>query len=231
MDAVGHRLVRRDAKLIQLFDPPFDKSPLDPGYIKGYPPGVRENGGQYTHAAIWTVMAFARMGDARRAWELFNLINPIRHSLTPADVNRYKVEPYVVAADIYGVPPHSGRGGWTWYTGSAGWMYRLIVETFLGLTLDVDELRFAPCLPEDWASFKLHYRYRETAYHISIVNASGNWQGPQKVIVDGQEQPEAAIPLLGDRRDHHVEVRIERSHSRTTELDAPPGSKPDNAAR
>ena len=136
MESVDRRLVRRDARLIQLLDPPFDKSDLNPGYIKGYVPGVRENGGQYTHAAIWTVMAFAAMGDAKRAWELFALINPVTHGDTAEAIALYRVEPYVVAADVYAVPPHTGRGGWTWYTGSAGWMYRLITESLLGLRLE-----------------------------------------------------------------------------------------------
>ncbi len=132
MDAVDRRLVRREDGLIQLFDPPFDKSSLDPGYIKGYVPGVRENGGQYTHAAVWVAMAFAKLGDYRRAWELFSLINPARHGATAPGIATYRVEPYVVAADVYAVPPHTGRGGWTWYTGSAGWMYRLIIESSPG---------------------------------------------------------------------------------------------------
>ena len=136
MAAVDRRLVRRDHALIQLLDPPFDKSALNPGYIKGYVPGVRENGGQYTHAAIWTVMAFAALGDSRRAWELFDMINPVNHADSAAAIATYKVEPYVVAADVYAVAPHTGRGGWTWYTGSAGWMYRLILESLLGLTLE-----------------------------------------------------------------------------------------------
>jgi len=132
MDSVDRRLVRRDSGLIQLFDPPFDQSPLNPGYIKGLHSGVRENGGQYTHGAIWTVMAFALLGDSERAWELFALLNPVHHGGTPAQIATYRVEPYVVAADVYAVAPHVGRGGWTWYTGSAGWMYRLLVETLLG---------------------------------------------------------------------------------------------------
>jgi cyclic beta-1,2-glucan synthetase len=152
-DSVDRRLVRRDARLIQLLDPPFDRSPLNPGYIKGYVPGVRENGGQYTHAAIWTVMAFAAQGDSKRAWELLTLINPVTHADTPEAVALYRVEPYVVAADVYAVPPHTGRGGWTWYTGSAGWMYQLITESLLGLRLDVDKLHFAPCLSPDWSSY------------------------------------------------------------------------------
>src|SRR3990167_9380647 len=140
MDAVDKRLVNRDHALIQLLDPPFDKSSLDPGYIKGYVPGVRENGGQYTHGAIWTVMAFAALGDSARAWELFGMINPVNHASAEAAIATYKVEPYVVAADVYAVAPHTGRGGWTWYTGSAGRMYRLIVESLLGLKREGDKL-------------------------------------------------------------------------------------------
>ena len=169
MDAVDRRLVRRDHALIQLLDPPFDKSNLNPGYIKGYVPGVRENGGQYTHAAIWAAMAFAALGDSRRTWELLAMINPVNHARSPEGVATYKVEPYVVAADVYALSPHIGRGGWTWYTGSAGWMYRLIVDSLLGLRLEVDKLRVAPCLPADWKGFTLHYRYRETLYHINVL--------------------------------------------------------------
>jgi cellobiose phosphorylase len=209
LDAVAHRLVRREARLIQLFDPPFDKSPMEPGYIKGYVPGVRENGGQYTHAAIWTVMAFAMAGENSRAWELFKLINPILHAQTPNDVARYKAEPYVVAADVYSVAPHTGRGGWTWYTGSAGWMYRLILETLLGVELAVDELRFAPKVPLDWKSFKLEYRHRETVYHITCINVSGAWKVPPKIFLDGSEQLGAALKLVDDRREHFVEVKFE----------------------
>jgi cellobiose phosphorylase len=208
MDAVARRLVQPKAKLIQLLDPPFDKSPLEPGYIKGYVPGVRENGGQYTHAAIWTVMAFAMMGDPQRAWELFTLINPVLHAKSPADVARYKVEPYVLAADVYSVAPHTGRGGWTWYTGSAGWMYRLIIETLLGLRLEVNKLHFLPRLPATWKSYRICYVYRKTVYQISIFNAAGDWRGPQQVVVDGQSQPEAAVPLVDDGKEHQVEVRF-----------------------
>ena len=140
MDALDRYLVKSEAQLVQLLDPPFDKSPVDPGYIRGYVPGVRENGGQYTHAAIWAVMAFAEAGRIDKAWQVFDLINPLRHALTPDAVTTYKVEPYVAAADVYAVPPHTGRGGWTWYTGSAGWMYRLIVESLLGIRRESDRL-------------------------------------------------------------------------------------------
>ena len=208
LEAVAHRLVRREAKLIQLFDPPFDKSALEPGYIKGYVPGVRENGGQYTHAAIWTVMAFALAGETARAWELFSFINPVLHGRTPEEIARYKTEPYVVAADVYSVPPLTGRGGWTWYTGSAGWMYRLIAETFLGLNLEADQLRFKPRAPQAWKSFKVNYRFRETTYRITLVNASGNWKIPPKISVDGTPQSESALKLVDDRREHFVEAQF-----------------------
>ncbi len=212
MAAVDRRLVRRDAALIQVLDPPFDKSALNPGYIKGYVPGVRENGGQYTHAAIWTVMAFAAMGDNARAWELFDLINPVKHADSAAAVATYKVEPYVVAADVYAVAPHTGRGGWTWYTGSAGWLYRLILESLLGLTLEVDRLRFAPCLPAEWETYKLHYRYRETVYHVTVVQTRAA-TAALSVTLDGVEQPDNTIRLADDRQEHAVEVRIEVARS------------------
>ena len=208
MDRVDQRLVRRDSRLIQLFDPPFDKSALEPGYIKGYAPGVRENGGQYTHAAIWAVMAFAELGETERAWELFSLLNPIRHATDLTEVNRYKVEPYVVVADIYAVAPHTGRGGWSWYTGSAGWMYRLIVETLLGLRLEADQLRVSPRLPRAWESLKLHYRYRDTFYHITVKRAGLEVAQPVRVIVDGKEQPDATIQLVDDRQEHTVEMKV-----------------------
>ncbi len=153
---------------------------MNPGYIKGYVPGVRENGGQYTHAAIWTVMAFALADDHVRAWELFRLINPVLHASGPDEMRRYKGEPYVVPADIYSVPPHTGRCGWTWYTGSAGWMYRLIVETLLGVEVVVNELRFTPRVPAGWKTFKLHYRYRETIFQITCINVSGEWSGSSR---------------------------------------------------
>lgn len=208
MDRVDKHLVRRDLGLIRLFDPPFEKSALEPGYIKGYPPGVRENGGQYTHGAIWAVMAFAELGETERAWELFSMLNPIRHAMDAAGVNRYTVEPYVAAADIYAVEPHAGRGGWTWYTGSAGWMYRLLVEELLGVRLEANLLRLNPRLPRAWASLKLHYRHHNTFYHISVKRAETELARPAVVIVDGREQPDAAIRLVDDRLEHAVEMKV-----------------------
>ena len=207
MDAVDARLVRRNDRLVRLLDPPFDTSPLDPGYIKGYVPGVRENGGQYTHAAIWVAMAFAELGDARRAWDVWNLINPVAHGASRASIEAYKVEPYVVAADVYAVAPHVGRGGWTWYTGSAAWMYRLIVESLLGFRLEGEQLRIVPCLPVDWRGFTVHYRFRETVYHID-VHQTPHATGDQRLSLDGQDQPGMAVPLVDDHVEHRVDVRV-----------------------
>jgi cellobiose phosphorylase len=204
MNSLDKFLVHRDTSIIQLLDPPFDKSDLEPGYIKGYVPGVRENGGQYTHSAIWAAMAFAAMGDSKRAWELMNIINPVNHGRTPEGVATYKVEPYVVAGDVYARPPHTGRGGWTWYTGSAGWLYRLIVESLLGVKLEVNKLRFNPCLPEDWKEFKVHYRFYETVYHITVIPTDE----PPSVIVDGACMLDGSIWMNDDRREHFAEVKI-----------------------
>ena len=204
MQSAAKHLVRTDGKLVQLLDPPFDRSVPHPGYIRGYVPGVRENGGQYTHAAIWTTMAFALLGDVDYAWDLVALLNPIRHAMTPEQMNIYKVEPYVIAADVYAVAPHTGRGGWTWYTGSAGWMYRLLTETLLGLNLEGDRLRFAPRIPKSWTGYKTDYRYKETWYRIAFVRqpvAKG-----LRVSLDGKSIDDSAIPLVDDKRDHQVEV-------------------------
>ena len=211
MQAVDERLVRREAALVQLLDPPFDQTDLDPGYIKGYVPGVRENGGQYTHAAIWAAMAFAAQGDSRRAWELTTLINPANHAKSQDAIATYKVEPYVMAADVYAVAPHTGRGGWTWYTGSAGWMYRLILESLLGLRLEVDKLYVEPCMPAHWPGYKVHYRYRETVYHIAIEQTRAGDDGRigvTSVKVDGVEQNDRTIHLVDDHREHSVAMMM-----------------------
>jgi cyclic beta-1,2-glucan synthetase len=212
MQAVDARLVKRDASLMQLLDPPFDTSNLDPGYIRGYVPGVRENGGQYTHAAIWAAMAFAVLGENERAWELLAMINPVSHGLSADGIATYKVEPYVVAADVYALAPHVGRGGWSWYTGSSGWMYRLVLESLLGLRLDGARLHLAPCVPAGWQGFKIHYRYRETPYHIAVSQARVDGEAAGRVtsvMVDGVEQHDKTIPLVDDRRDHSVAVMLQ----------------------
>ncbi len=205
MQAVDEQLVRRQAGLIQLLDPPFDKAKLDPGYIRGYVPGVRENGGQYTHAAIWTAMAFATLGDTAKAWELASMINPVNHTRCAAGVAVYKTEPYVMAADVYAMAPHTGRGGWSWYTGSAGWMYRLLLESLLGLQLQNNELHFAPCLPADWPAISIRYRHESTVYHITIR------QAPDEracITLDGIEQHGSGIQLVDDLVEHQVVVTV-----------------------
>ena len=208
MAAVEEYLVRRDQELILLFTPPFDRSSLEPGYIKGYPPGIRENGGQYTHAAIWTVMAFAALGDGDRANELFSILNPINRTSTRAGVHRYKGEPYVAAADVYAEYPHVGRGGWTWYTGSAGWMYRAGLEWLLGFRLRGAVLYLDPCIPRAWPRFEIAFRYHASRYEILVENPQGVTRGVSTVDVDGVPLPSpvAGIPLIGDGATRRVRV-------------------------
>ena len=208
MDAIQKRLVRIDDKLIQLFDPPFDKGSLQPGYIKGYVPGIRENGGQYTHAATWVALATALQGYGERAVELWNLINPVYHATTPEQVQRYKVEPYVACADVYGAPPHTGRGGWTWYTGSASWLYRVAIETILGFQLRGETLRLEPCIPPSWPRFELSYRHRSATYRILVDNSAGTGRGVRWVEMDGQRLPNDTVPLSDDGRTHNVHVQL-----------------------
>jgi cellobiose phosphorylase len=208
MAAVEQRLVRPEGKLIQLFDPPFDSGTLQPGYIKGYVPGIRENGGQYTHAAAWVVLAVALQGRGDRALELWNMLNPIYHATTPDEVQRYQVEPYAVCADVYGVSPHDGRGGWTWYTGSASWLYRVALETILGLRLTGDKLRLEPCIPPGWPSYEVTYRHRSAKYRIRVDNPSGTSRGVVSVTVDGQPAVDGAVPLRDDGGVHEVRVTV-----------------------
>ena len=207
MASLDQHLVRREAGLIQLLDPPFDKTGKDPGYIRGYVPGVRENGGQYTHAAVWATMAFAHLGDRERAWELARMINPIQHALDASATAVYKVEPYVMAADVYGVTPHVGRGGWTWYTGSSGWMYRLLTESLLGLHREGDTLSLQPCIPRDWPEYRIQYRHGEALYLITVTQVD---EGPATVRVDGIESPGLQFALVDDQAVHHVQARWPR---------------------
>jgi cellobiose phosphorylase len=190
-----------------LLTPPFDKTAHDPGYIKGYLPGVRENGAQYTHAALWAVLATALAGKGDRAFELYQMINPLTHAVTPEDVDRYKVEPYVVAADVYTAAGHVGRGGWTWYTGSASWMYRIGLETILGFTLQGDTLTIEPCIPQAWREFSLEYRHRSATYAIRVAR-NGSGGEVRRVMVDGAEATDRAIPLMDDGRRHDVMVEL-----------------------
>jgi cyclic beta-1,2-glucan synthetase len=209
MESVNNLLVQPDERMILLFTPPFDKTPRDPGYIKGYLPGVRENGGQYTHAAIWAVRAFAELGQGDRAAALFDLLNPINHADTPEKAARYLVEPYVMAADIYSQPPHSGNGGWTWYTGSSGWMYRLGIEAILGISRLGNVLKINPCIPHHWSGFKVDYRFGATHYLISVENLEGVNQGIRQVSLDGKLLPDNLIPLLDDSKKHLVQILMD----------------------
>ena len=208
MASVDKHLVRRDDGLILLFTPPFDLTPLDPGYIKGYPPGIRENGGQYTHGAIWSVIAFAMLGDGDKAGELFSMLNPINHARTPGAVQRYKVEPYVACADLYSTFPHVGRGGWTWYTGSAGWMYRAGLESILGFHLEGAVLLLDPCIPRTWPEFRIAFRYRSSPYDIHVENPDGVNRGIMSTELDGVvlQGDQARVPLSDDGASHRIRV-------------------------
>jgi cyclic beta-1,2-glucan synthetase len=209
MSAVGSNLIRRDSGLALLFTPPFDHTALDPGYIKGYPPGIRENGGQYTHAATWSVIAYALLGQGNNAWELFSLLNPINRTSTRTDVHRYKVEPYAIAADVYSVAPHVGRGGWTWYTGAAGWMYRAGLESVLGFRVHGTSLILTPCIPEQWPHFEIVFTHRSARYEIRVDNPDGVSRGIAHAELDGTtlaSEFQARIPLRDDGKTHSVRL-------------------------
>jgi cyclic beta-1,2-glucan synthetase len=213
MEAVAQRLLREDERLLLLFEPPFDRTPRDPGYIKGYPPGIRENGGQYTHAALWAVWAWTELGDGDRAGALYRLLNPIYHADSAGKVERYRVEPYVMAADVYSVVPHVGRGGWTWYTGSGGWAYRLGLEAILGLRRVGDRLHLAPVIPARWPGYQVDYRFGNTMYNVSVENPDGVNRGVQEVTLDGEilsggGGTSGGIPLVDDGEQHAVRVRL-----------------------
>jgi cyclic beta-1,2-glucan synthetase len=208
MGAVRQHLVREADGLVVLLAPPFDGAGDDPGYIKGYPPGARENGGQYTHAAIWVLWALATLGDGDGAFELFRRLLPVYRSLTPEAVARYRVEPYVLAADVHSLPPHGGRGGWTWYTGAAGWAYRLALETILGIRLEGGRWRVDPCIPGSWPGFEVTLRDGPTVYRIRVENQGGANRGVERVLLDGEPLEEAAVPRLGDGRVHQVNVHM-----------------------
>jgi len=212
MAAVEEYLVQRGDGLVLLFTPPFDRTSLDPGYIKGYPPGIRENGGQYTHAAIWSVVAFAMLGDGDKAADLLSILNPINHASTRAAIHRYKVEPYVTSADVYATPPHVGRGGWTWYTGSAGWMYRAGLEWILGLRVRGATLLLDPCVPRAWRGFEIAFRYHSAHYDIAVENPRGVSCGVTRVELDGQAlaSERACIPLTDDGTTHRIRVILGR---------------------
>jgi cyclic beta-1,2-glucan synthetase len=206
MNAVRSHLVRRASRVILLLTPPFDRTALDPGYIKGYLPGIRENGGQYTHAAQWVVLALTKLGSGDEAVELFHMLNPINHSRTPADVQQYKTEPYAVPGDVYDHPSHRGRGGWTWYTGSAGWMYRVALEGIIGLHRRGSFFSVEPCIPSSWPTLSFEWRFKTTVYSVSIENPERHCTGVTSVTLDGATVDAAAIPLIDDGSPHRVRV-------------------------
>ncbi len=206
MQAVWERLVRPEDKLIQLFDPPFDKGALQPGYIKGYVPGIRENGGQYTHAATWVVLATALLGDGDQAFKLWSMLNPVNHALTAKDAEHYMVEPYVVSADVYGADPHTGRGGWTWYTGSAGWLYRVGLEAILGIQRRGHQLSIKPSIPTEWPGYEVDYRYGTATYRVSVKRSPQS--GQRSLSVDGIQIDDEKVPLVDDGRIHDVNLVV-----------------------
>ena len=217
MAAVDARLVDRKNRVAMLFTPPFDRAQQDPGYIKGYPPGIRENGGQYTHGSVWSIFAWAKLGDGDRAGELFNIFNPIRHADSTEAIAQYKVEPYVSCADVYSVASLAGRGGWTWYTGSAGWLYRAGLEAILGFHVRGDRVRIDPCIPKAWPGFSITYRYRSSHYIIEVENPDGVSRGIAKVELDGvavtgtPHPPSGAeVPLNDDGGEHRVKIVLGR---------------------
>ena len=208
MDAVRTALIARESQLLLLLDPPFDRSTQDPGYIKGYPPGVRENGGQYTHAAVWIVMALAKLGGGDEVGEMFHMLNPINHARSAVEVERYKGEPYVMAGDVYGRPPHAGRAGWSWYTGSAAWMYRAAIENILGLRRRGTHFSINPCIPSSWPAYEITWRVETTRYVISVSNPGRLCRGVVESSVDGVGVNPDAIPLVLDGGTHQVRIRL-----------------------
>jgi cellobiose phosphorylase len=206
MKSLDNYLVDRNNGLILLFTPPFDQGELHPGYIKGYVPGVRENGGQYTHAATWVIYAYAKLGFGDKAHELFHLINPVNHTKTHMECLRYKVEPYVISADVYAIEPHTGRGGWTWYTGSAGWMYNAGIEQILGFNKKADKIVFDPSIPADWKEYNIRYRYNEAIYNITVRNPNGVNKGVKRIVVDGFESEGNVLQLVNNAGEHNVDV-------------------------
>ena len=208
MDAVRSHLVRRSSRVVLLLTPPFDRTALDPGYIKGYLPGIRENGGQYTHAAQWVVLALTRLGCGDEAAELFHMLNPINHSRTPAEVQQYKTEPYAVAGDVYDHPAHRGRGGWTWYTGSAGWMHRVALEGILGLQRHGASFAVQPCIPSSWPGFSIQWRLGRTRYSIRVENPERCCRGVASALLDGEPVDANAIPWTDDGGLHEVRILL-----------------------
>jgi cyclic beta-1,2-glucan synthetase len=206
INSVGEKLVNEEARLIQLFTPPFDETDRDPGYIKGYPPGIRENGGQYTHAATWVVWALTKLKRGNEAYQYYRFLNPITHSRNLDEANQYAVEPYVVAADVYSRPPFMGHGGWTWYTGSSGWMYRLGIEAILGFKLMGEQFTMDPCIPAEWEGFKITFKHHGTEYNVEVKNPDHLQKGVKEIWLDGKNLENKRITIKKDSSVHHVKI-------------------------
>ena len=206
MQSAYDHLVKKDLSVIQLFDPPFNQAVPNPGYIRGYLPGVRENGGQYTHAAVWLIMAAAALEDNQRTYDLIQMINPLNHGSTPAGIQKYKTEPYVIAADVYAVENHQGRGGWTWYTGSAGWMYQLLAESFFGLHRVGNRLTIKPCIPDSWNFLNINYKFGDTEYHLRFERDFSVEE--LKLLLDGVNQDSSDVLLVDDHLFHEVKISL-----------------------
>jgi cyclic beta-1,2-glucan synthetase len=221
MDAVRSRLISRGSRIMPLLDPPFDVSAQDPGYIKAYPPGIRENGGQYTHAAVWVVMALARLGSGDEAAELFHMLNPINHARSDADLRRYKTEPYALAGDVYARAPHAGRGGWSWYTGSAAWMYRAGLESLLGLRRRGATFSVTPCIPSSWPQYEVVWRFQGSRYLITVSNPHHRCRGVARAELDGVPVDATAIPLVDDGGEHQVSILMGQPNDSVTSPSTP----------
>ncbi|MBR3133785.1 MAG: hypothetical protein IKG42_07040 [Clostridia bacterium] len=208
INSLESHLVDRQAGIIKLLTPAFSKSDLEPGYIKRYPEGIRENGGQYTHAAIWAIIAFTKLGFGDKAVDLFEMISPIGHSKTPEKSDVYKIEPYVISADIYSNPDMLGRGGWSWYTGSSSWYYKAGIENILGLQVNNGKLRINPCIKSDWKEYEIKYKYKSSLYEIKIYNPNGNNTGVKEVKINGVVQEDKEIVLRDDGGNYFIEVEM-----------------------
>ena len=206
MNSLELHLIDKENGIIKLLDPPFENGNLHPGYIKSYLPGVRENGGQYTHAAVWAIIAETMLGFGDKAVELFKIINPIEHSRSKEEANKYKLEPYVVPADIYGAKNLAGRGGWSWYTGSSGWFYTAGIEYILGLNIKDNKLSIKPCIPKDWKEYKIRYKNNSSVYHIIVRNPDEKNTGVRKMYCNGQEIFDKEVELKDDGEIYNIEI-------------------------
>lgn len=204
MESVENQLVDKENNIIKLLDPPFNNTRLEPGYIKSYMPGVRENGGQYTHGAVWAIIAFSTLGLGEKAHEYFNMINPIENAKTKEAVFKYKVEPYVMAADVYSVGSLAGRGGWTWYTGSSSWMYKAGIESILGFKKRGDMFTIKPCIPSEWEEYSIKYKYKQTMYNIEVKNPQHKNTGIEEIYIDNIKSNNQEIKLVNDNNIHNI---------------------------